>query len=59
MHAAGKILVKTFLKAIRDFFFSQYVELPNLCYFYTTEGESSNPPRFTSSLIYWDILIFP
>ena len=43
MHAAGKILVKTFLKAIRDFFFSQYVELPNLCYFYTTEGEVQTP----------------
>ena len=25
MHAAGKIFVKTYLKAIRDTFFSQYV----------------------------------
>ena len=36
MHAAGKIFVKTYLKAIRDTFF------PNMWYFYPTEGESLN-----------------
>ena len=39
---AGKIFVKTCLKAIRDNFFSQYVEFPNMWYFYPTEVESLN-----------------
>ena len=30
MHAAGKMFVKIYLKAIRDTFFSQYVEFPNI-----------------------------
>ena len=30
MHAADKIFVKTYVKAIRDTFFSQYVEFPNM-----------------------------
>ena len=42
MHAADKIFVKTYLKAIRDTFFPQYVEFPNMWYFYTREGESLN-----------------
>ena len=48
MHAAGKIFVKTYLKAIRDnslyfiIFFPQYVEFTNMWYFYPTEGESLN-----------------
>ena len=42
MHAAGKMLVKTYLKAIRDTSISQYVEFPNMLYFYPTEGESCN-----------------
>ena len=42
MHAASKIVVKTDLKAIRDTFFSQYVEFPNMWYFYPTKGESLN-----------------
>ena len=40
MHTAGQMLVKTYLKAIRGTFFSQYVEFPNMLYFYATEGES-------------------
>ena len=40
MHAAGKMFVKTYLKAIRDTFFDQYVEFPNMLYFNLTEGES-------------------
>ena len=40
MHAAGKIFVKTYPKAIRDTFFSQNVEFPSMWYFYPTEGES-------------------
>ena len=42
MHAAGKIFVKTCLKANIDTFFSQYVGFPNMWYFYPTEGESLN-----------------
>ena len=42
MNAAGKIFVKTCLKAIRDTLISQYVEFPNMWYFYPTEGESLN-----------------
>ena len=42
MHAAGKIFVKTCLKANRDTFFSQYVGFPNMSYFYSTGGESLN-----------------
>ena len=42
MHAAGKIVVKTYLKAIRDTFFPQCVEFPNMWYFYPREGESLN-----------------
>ena len=42
MHAAGKIFVITCLKAIRNTFFSQYVEFPNMRYFYPTEEESLN-----------------
>ena len=42
MDAADKIFVKTYLKAIRDTFFSQNVEFPNMWYFYPTEGESLN-----------------
>ena len=30
MNAIGKIFVKTCLKAIRDTFFPQYVEFPNM-----------------------------
>ena len=37
---AGKIFVKTCLKAVRDTFFSQYVEFPNMWYFYPTEVPS-------------------
>ena len=39
MHAAGKIFVKTYLKAIRDTFFSQNVEFPDL------QGDPP-PPHF-------------
>ena len=42
MNATGKMFVKTCLKAIRDNFFSQYMEFPNMWYFYPTEGESLN-----------------
>ena len=42
MDAADKIFVKTYLKAIRDTFFSQYAEFPNMQYFYITEGEGLN-----------------
>ena len=42
MHAAGKMFFRTYLKAIRDTFFSQDVEFPNMLYFYPTEGESWN-----------------
>ena len=37
VQTAGKIFVKTYLKAITDF--SQYVEFPNMWSFYPTEGE--------------------
>ena len=37
-----KCLLKTYLKAIRDTFFSQYVEFPNMWYLYITEGEGLN-----------------
>ena len=40
MHAAGEFFVKTYLKAIGDTFFSQYVEFSNMLYFNLTEGES-------------------
>ena len=36
MHVADKILVKAYLKAIKDTFF------PNMWYFYPQEGESLN-----------------
>ena len=36
----AKIFVKSYLKAIRDY--SQYVEFPNMLYFYPTEGERLN-----------------
>ena len=39
MHAAGKLFAKTYLKAFRDTFLSQYVEFPSMLYFYPTEGE--------------------
>ena len=42
MNGAGTIFVKTCLKAIRDTLISQYVEFPNMWYFYQTEGESLN-----------------
>ena len=42
MHTSGKVFVKTYIKAIRDTFFSQYVEFPNKSYFYPTEGGSLN-----------------
>ena len=42
MHAAGKIFIITCLKAIRNTFFSQYVEFPNMWYFYPAEEESLN-----------------
>ena len=42
MHPAGKIFVTTYLKAFRVTFFPQYVEFPNMLYFYPTEEESLN-----------------
>ena len=59
-----KTFVKTYLKAIRDTSFSQYVEFPNMLYFHPTEGESSNfyacrETLLLSSLALWDMLIPP
>ena len=42
MHVPDKIFVQTYLKAIRDTFLTQYVEFPNMWYFYPTEWESLN-----------------
>ena len=42
MNAAGKISVKTCLKAINDTFFSQYVKFPNMWYSCPAEGKSLN-----------------
>ena len=42
MDVADKTFVKTYLKAIRDTFLTQYVEFPNMWYFYLTEGKSLN-----------------
>ena len=39
MHAAGKIFVKTYLKAITDTFFSQYVEFPNVIFLSNRRGK--------------------
>ena len=53
MPAAGKIFVKTYLKAIRNTFFSQYVEFPDMRYViilsnrkrkFKLPGLQGNPP---------------
>ena len=41
MHAAGKIFVKTSVYKLFKIF-SQYVEFPNMWYFYPTKGEILN-----------------
>ena len=56
MHAAGKIFVKTYLKAIRDTFFSQYV-----IFLSNRRGKLKllgfqGDPTLPISLAKWDIL---
>ena len=42
MHPPLKTFVKTYIKAIKDTFFAQYVEFPNTLSLYPTERESWN-----------------
>ena len=56
MNAAGKIFVKTYLKAIKDTFFSQHLEFLNICVIFLSNGrekykllglQADPPPQFS------------